>query len=736
MVTPLRMVSMIAWGACQRLPYVDSACRGTAAESRKYGIYWFSKHYRGTGLERGSAFRICPTIGSHEPVVAPLLRHKRGKHVLSSIRLVHPLLCFDKAHFWQYNAFRWVIQVSRPMQLPILCLRRPGKTGGQFLTLALLTMIFLLLGYHTTSLVRKYAQYTLKKTRDDKRLHSRRMHTFEPNCSFPVQDPTFVVDPQVRSTMDIAWSCFTVIVLCTWNILHLTVPPQITDQGKWSSLGKWLWISGRKLKWMALALLAPELLSGKAFDDLISARSMREKLVSLAEQDGLKWRLNHAFYANMGGFVLRFPTQAAPTSVGHEESRVCSPGDDPAAHHQLCNERPEINEVVETASERPDAVLVEPAAGEIVPERTADQTLADTQPSPTNASSSAQLGLSKRLEIQKEIDEFCRDQTGLDWRCDDTHRSLALELLSLAPSTAKDGYVRPDIGVGSAAPMEWYRFRPGVRIGTFQRNVISLVGDAWCLNAAQMAESRELGIINSLPSITSEEIDDKSKSDFVVKSLAVGQISWLVIEVITRTVLHKPSSQLEIMTIAIAACSIITYLMQLFRPRDVSTPTTIHAQRGPTLAELKKIALVGPAYAWRGRPYYAMPNNAANKNLAAPGTIIGGVVVGAIHVAAWNFEFPTEIERDLWRAASLVTAVFPIAVPLLGALVDFFLFPSPSAKPYEPLDSVWSRTGLAVSVIVYVVSRLFLIVESLRCLYFLSPAVYTSTLASEVPHVS
>ena len=36
------------------------------------------------------------------------------------------------------------------------------------------------------------------------------------------------------------------------------------------------------------------------------------------------------------------------------------------------------------------------------------------------------------------------------------------------------------------------------------------------------------------------------------------------------------------------------------------------------------------------------------------GRVVGGIVFGGIHVTAWVFTFPVEVERDLWRIASVM----------------------------------------------------------------------------------
>lgn len=56
-------------------------------------------------------------------------------------------------------------------------------------------------------------------------------------------------------------------------------------------------------------------------------------------------------------------------------------------------------------------------------------------------------------------------------------------------------------------------------------NLKMLCGDRWILDANQLALTRRLGIIDKLPRITEDEINDLNRSDVVVKFLAVSQIS-------------------------------------------------------------------------------------------------------------------------------------------------------------------------------------------------------------------
>jgi hypothetical protein len=80
-------------------------------------------------------------------------------------------------------------------------------------------------------------------------------------------------------------------------------------------------------------------------------------------------------------------------------------------------------------------------------------------------------------------------------------------------------------------------------------NLRALCGDRWSPDARQLALLRQLGIIDKLPRMTQDEIDDINKGDVFVKFLAVAQISWLCIQLITRVSRQLPTTQLEIVTL-------------------------------------------------------------------------------------------------------------------------------------------------------------------------------------------
>ncbi|KAH8900241.1 hypothetical protein GQ53DRAFT_758336 [Thozetella sp. PMI_491] len=51
----------------------------------------------------------------------------------------------------------------------------------------------------------------------------------------------------------------------------------------------------------------------------------------------------------------------------------------------------------------------------------------------------------------------------------------------------------------------------------------------------------------TLPSVTADKLGDRSKGDAFVKIVAVGQIVWFILQLITRLYKQLPTSQLEVM---------------------------------------------------------------------------------------------------------------------------------------------------------------------------------------------
>ena len=105
----------------------------------------------------------------------------------------------------------------------------------------------------------------------------------------------WVDQPNQRGTLDIIWSCASTLAICCWAMVHLNVPAQ--SDKHWT-------LFLRKLRWLMLALLAPELVMLFACGQWASAQRSVADMKALGHH---KWTMVHAFYADMGGFLLVSP---------------------------------------------------------------------------------------------------------------------------------------------------------------------------------------------------------------------------------------------------------------------------------------------------------------------------------------------------------------------------------------------------------------------------------------------
>ncbi|KAK3689928.1 hypothetical protein B0T22DRAFT_514750 [Podospora appendiculata] len=94
------------------------------------------------------------------------------------------------------------------------------------------------------------------------------------------------------------------------------------------------------------------------------------------------------------------------------------------------------------------------------------------------------------------------------------------------------------------------------------------------INAASVHYLVSRGYI-ALPSITREEIWDKSKADVFAKGLAILQGGWIIIQAIARTAQGLPLTPLELFTLAFVVSTAMSYFFWWRKPQHVGTPTPI-----------------------------------------------------------------------------------------------------------------------------------------------------------------
>ncbi|KAL8334644.1 hypothetical protein RB598_009078 [Gaeumannomyces tritici] len=475
------------------------------------------------------------------------------------------------------------------------------------------------------------------------------MITFTPNCTFPTAYLGFVQAPPIRGTMEIVWSCLSVILLCTWSILHLNVPPQHRPRG-WRQKMRWeLAQLRKKLKWMVITLVAPEVLLAQVFANSFSVRKYTKKLQRLAEEDRVPWSTTHSWFADQGGFFVHFPPHL---------------WDSPATE---------------------------------------------------SATRSLRLGSDESL-LRKRQEKY------------DRRRARAIRKYGSLPGNPCDNFHK-------YVQEEARNIEQGGDSDVADHN-LRHISDTWVVNSQQLLYLREEGIIERLPKLEEEELQDRNKSNAIVKLLAITQVCWLATQLVTRAARGLPVTTLEISAVAYVANSLVIYLLQWDSIKDLTVPVRLEASRPPTKEQFAQITLKigGDIFPLMVADGPVIVNSTTHDWRAGePGlyffgvTGLGGLLFGGIHLAAWDFAFPTLLERKLWQASALVTVSMP--------MFDFLMLWLDLEYLYSMQVGGWiSRAVAVVSIFGYPAARLFTLVESFRSLYFLPPTAYQTTWTKNAPH--
>jgi len=510
--------------------------------------------------------------------------------------------------------------------------------------------------------------------------------------------------------MNVVWSCAGIIILSTWSILHLTVPPDVRAETKAENFWKEIYLLRRKLSWMFVMLMFPEYLLAIGAGNLIVAHQNNPVLEEQAETDKVPWSLTHTILADMGGIAIRFSTREFDAS--------------PNRNHEVDAESEETMDG--SILERGDAV---------------DSTKLIHIPSvPKDSRSASAIEHKVSDEATKFLEEFRKRQSSelrglgdLPWKMHRRHIEFVSQYREQNPAK-RSGHAWVRLF------LKKFGLEDKLQRVTSINHLSPLHGNIWILDSKQLMIAREAGIIKRLPDIRPEDIADKSKSDGLVRLLALVQVSWLIIQLIVRLINRLPASALEISTLAFAVCAVIIYLIEWHKAKDISVPIYIDANpENPVLQEtFDLIAEAAPTVFLRDR-HYTMPQSCVHQvhkesrwssefvdRLIVWLSVFSTMLFGGLHMAAWNLEFPTNTELVLWRTAALSVAIVPSVCALMVL--------------YEIERFGTTHTFSVLSVIIfaplYLSSRWYLLIESFRSLYYLPPAALTETWATYAPHVS
>lgn len=289
------------------------------------------------------------------------------------------------------------------------------------------------------------------------------------------------------------------------------------------------------------------------------------------------------------------------------------------------------------------------------------------------------------------------------------------------------------------------------------------------------------------PKITRKEVWDRSKQDTFTKVVTAFQVGYLIIQCIARVIQRLAITTLELNAVAIVVCSLMTSYAWLHKPADVHTPVHIHSSNtieeitGGQLWELTPLDFVdenGPGYSVNvqpfmnmpvippGRPIQRIPNDRFPTNPYGPQEYLlclATLVFTAIHVAGWNFDFPTHTERVLWRISSLLLFGITVAFWFFETIASWvrlgrwkaiylYLFDKKELEKHKrrmtqrqqtmvkrkmtELPQLWEFVTITPLAIVYGLARVYLIVEAFVELRNVNGSAYINVeWTNFIPHV-
>lgn len=198
------------------------------------------------------------------------------------------------------------------------------------------------------------------------------------------------------------------------------------------------------------------------------------------------------------------------------------------------------------------------------------------------------------------------------------------------------------------------------------------------------------------PKVTMEELWDKSKQDRIVKIITAGQVTYFVLQCIGRAVQKLAITTLELNTLAIVVCSLMTSYAWLHKGADVFIPFTIECSLSTEeLSEGKSWKLTPldfvddhtPGYTVNVLPFMGFPaisgdglmqripdNRFPTNPYGAQEYLLclATLVFTSIHLAGWNLSFPTHTEKVLWRVCSLMLFGITVAFWIVETIASWF----------------------------------------------------------------
>jgi len=223
------------------------------------------------------------------------------------------------------------------------------------------------------------------------------------------------------------------------------------------------------------------------------------------------------------------------------------------------------------------------------------------------------------------------------------------------------------------------------------------------------------------------EIQDKSDSDIVTKSLAVAQTAFLVIQSVARYSVGLRISELELITLGFIFCALVMTGFWWDKPFDVQSRYVVSRPAGDHIFQGGSSKRVDNFETWIGD--YIFPEPIHLKD----GAMLFGTAVfyftgggfAAIHMCAWNWIFPSRLIQTLWRTFSLAAMILTWLPLLIVPLHRLLAWMMPDTEKSRKVENNIMSVVIFAMLVIYAISRIGLLVLSFYCLSSMPETVYT-----------
>lgn len=279
-----------------------------------------------------------------------------------------------------------------------------------------------------------------------------------------------------------------------------------------------------------------------------------------------------------------------------------------------------------------------------------------------------------------------------------------------------------------------------------------------------------------LDALTPAAIDDRSKADGVAKLFAIVQTGWFILQCLARLIQHISITTLELSTIAFVVCTIGTNILWWNKPKDVCVPIVLKIdctlERLLSMTDPGILDVKSAAAAWKWSPLEKfddlrpnflvdvgqyLPYSDSSKLSQAAQRIrfrndrlpplerdwllghflsVISLLFGAVYVAGWNISFPTHTEQIIWRVCTVMLLSLVVAFWAVDAGEGLYRrkkhVPGSQKVAVPPVKMVL----YAVIAVIYVTTRLYILVEPFVCLRSLPATAFeTVQWSSFIPHL-